>query len=83
MNAERQRYGPRFGIGEIYGHSADLLPTYERKLLIDAKRGTKPCPFRKGQGACIKNGGVTFNYNSSLPSHARYTARINAVNLSS
>ena len=58
MNAERQRYGPRFGIGEIYGHSADLLPTYERKLLIDAKRGTKPCPFRKGQGACIKNGGV-------------------------
>ena len=58
MNPQRQRQGPRFGIGEIFGRSADLIPANERKQLVRARRGTKPCPYRKSKGHCIKSGGV-------------------------
>ena len=50
--------GLRFGIGEIFGRSADRIPAGERRKLVKLRRGALPCPFREGQGKCIKSGGV-------------------------
>jgi len=58
MKSERQRFAPRFGIGEIFGRSAESMPAGERNRLLGSRRGSMPCPFRKGEGMCIKSGGV-------------------------
>ena len=58
MSRQRPDRGQRFGIGEIFGRSADRIPADERQDLVRLRRGAAPCPFRAGQGNCIKNGGV-------------------------
>ena len=58
MSQQRPDRGLRFGIGEIFGRSADRMPASERRELVQLRRGAKPCPYRQDQRFCIKNGGV-------------------------
>ncbi len=72
MKQQRPDRSQRFGIGEIFGRSADRIPADERRELVKLRRGAKPCPFREGRRDCIKNGGVC---SLRLYSDAEGTAR--------